>query len=143
LFASPFLLPAFTVLENVAMPLFKITGVEVLEAKAITEEILEMVGVSRIATAAIAELNGLEGMLAALARALVHHPHVLIAENVGFNLHGYEATTLLTILRESGRRLGLTVIATLAPQVAWGLADVCLEIGPGGVEEIVRRDQRG
>jgi ABC-type lipoprotein export system ATPase subunit len=143
LFASPFLLPAFTVLENVAMPLFKITGVEVLEAKAITEEILEMVGVSRIATAAIAELNGLEGMLAALARALVHHPHVLIAENVGFNLHGYEATTLLTILRESGRRLGLTVIATIAPQVAWGLADVCLEIGPGGVEEIVRRDQRG
>ena len=143
LFASPFLLPAFTVLENVAMPLFKIAGVEAPEAKGITEEILEMVGVSRIATASIEELNGLEGMLAALARALVHHPHVLIAENVGFDLHGHEAQTLLSILRECGRRLGLTVIATIAPQVAWGQADVCLEIGPGGVQEVIRRNQRG
>jgi len=143
LFAAPFLLPAFTVLENVAMPLFKIAGVEVLEAKAITEEILALVGVSRIATASIEELNGLEGMLTALARALVHHPHVLIAENVGSNLSEYEAATLLSILRESGRRLGLTVIATIAPHVAWELADVCLEIGTGGVKEIIRRNQRG
>ncbi len=53
LFSSPFLLPAFTVLENVAMPLFKITQVEASEAKVITEEILEIVGVSRIATTAV------------------------------------------------------------------------------------------
>ena len=46
LFSAPFLLPAFTVLENVAMPLFKIAEVEALEAKVITEEILEMMGVS-------------------------------------------------------------------------------------------------
>ena len=45
-------------------------------------------------------------MLAALARALVHHPRVLIAENVGCNLLDNEANVLLSILRESGRRLG-------------------------------------
>ena len=53
LFSSPFLLPAFTVLENVAMPLFKIAQVEASEAKVITEEILEIVGVSRIATSSV------------------------------------------------------------------------------------------
>ena len=53
LFSSPFLLPAFTVLENVAMPLFKIAQVGASEAKVITEEILEIVGVSRIATTAV------------------------------------------------------------------------------------------
>ena len=53
LFSSPFLLPAFTVLENVAMPLFKITQVETSEAKVITEEILEIVGVSRIADTSV------------------------------------------------------------------------------------------
>jgi lipoprotein-releasing system ATP-binding protein len=140
LFSAPFLLPAFTVLENVAMPLFKIAGVEALEAKVITEEILEMTGVSRIANAPVETLNGLDGMLAALARALVHHPRVLIAENLGYNLQQNEATVLLSILRESGRRLGVTVIATLASHVFWGVADVCLEIGPSDVKEFVRRN---
>src|SRR6202047_2422105 len=50
LFSSPFLLPAFTVLENVAMPLFKVAQVDTSEAKVITEEILEIVGVSRMET---------------------------------------------------------------------------------------------
>jgi ABC-type lipoprotein export system ATPase subunit len=143
LFSAPFLLPTFTVLENVAMPLFKIAEVEALEAKAITEEILEMIGASRIANASVEDLQGLDGMLAALARALVHHPRVLIAENVGCNLQENEAKALLSILRESGRRLGLTVIATLASHVSWGLADVCLEIGPRGVKELLRRNPHG
>lgn len=143
LFSSPFLLPAFTVLENVAMPLFKIAQVEPPQAKAITEEILEIVGVSRIATTAVGQLNGLEEMLAALARALVHHPRVLIAELVGNNMHQDEAETLLSILRASGQRLGLAVIATLAPHISWGQADVRLEIGPKGVEEFLRKDPHG
>jgi putative ABC transport system ATP-binding protein len=143
LFSSPFLLPSFTVLENVAMPLFKIAQVQAPEAKIITEEILEMVGVSRIATKAVGQLNRLDEMLVALARALVHHPRVLIAEFVGTNMDEDEAGTLLSILRASGQRLGLAVIATLAPHIPWGKADVRLEIGPEGVEEFVRRDPHG
>src|SRR5207253_1966319 len=137
LFSSPFLLPAFTVLENVAMPLFKVAQVEPAEAKVITEEILEIVGITQIATTAVGQLNGLDEMLAALARALVHHPRVLIAELVGNNMHRNEAELFLSILRESGQRLGLAVIATLAPHISWGQADVRLEIGPEGVEEFV------
>ena len=139
LFSSPFLLPAFTVLENVAMPLFKVAQVDTSEAKVITETILEIVGVSRIATSPIAQLDGLDGMLAALARALVHHPRVLIAELVGTDIRADEAESLLSTLRSSGQQLGLTVIATLAPDISWGQADVRLEIGPEGVEEF-RRD---
>jgi putative ABC transport system ATP-binding protein len=139
LFSSPLLLPAFTVLENVAMPLFKVAQVDTSEAKVITEEILEIVGVSRIATWPVGQLDGLDAMLAALARALVHHPRVLLAERVGADLRADEAELLLSTLRTSGRRLGLVVIATLAPQISWGQADVRLEIGPEGVEEF-RRD---
>ena len=139
LFSSPLLLPAFTVLENVAMPLFKVAQVDTSEAKVITEEILEIVGVSRIATSPVGELGGLDGMLAALARALVHHPRVLLAESVGTDLREDEAELLLSTLRTSGRRLGLVVIATLAPHISWRQADVRLEIGPEGVEEF-RRD---
>ncbi len=139
LFSSPFLLPSFSVLENVAMPLFKVAQVEASEAKVITEEILEFVGVSRIATKSVEELDQLDAMLAALARALVHHPRVLIAELVGKNLQESEAEVLLSTLRASGRRLRLAVIATLAPHIFWEQADVRLEIGPEGVEEF-RRD---
>jgi ABC-type lipoprotein export system ATPase subunit len=135
LFSSPFLLPTFTVLENVAIPLFKITQVETPEAKVITEEILQIVGVSRIATTSVEHLDRLEGMLTALARALVHHPRVLIAELVGNDMEEGEAESLLSTLRESGQRLGVAVIATLAPHIDWGEADVRLEIRPEGVEE--------
>jgi ABC-type lipoprotein export system ATPase subunit len=143
LFSSPFLLPAFTVLENVAMPLFKIAQVETSEAKVITEEILEIVGITRIASSSVTQLDGLDEMLAALARALVHHPRVVIAELVGNNLQESEAEFLLSTLRASGQRLGLTVIATLAPHISWGEADVRLDIGPHGVEEFIKKDPHG
>ena len=107
LFSAPFLLPTFSVLENVAIPLFKIAEVDALEAKVIVEEILEMLGISRIANATVEDLKGLDGMLAALARALVHHPRVLIAERVGCNLQEYEANALLSILGEAGDDLDL------------------------------------
>ena len=143
LFSSPFLLPAFTVLENVALPLFKIAQVGATEAKVITEEILEIVGVSRIATTAVEQLDGLDEMLAALARALVHHPRVLIAECVGNNMQEREAELLLSTLRASSQRLGLAVIATLAPHISWGEADVRLEVGPQGTEEFIKGDPYG
>jgi hypothetical protein len=50
---------------------------------------------------------------------------------------------LLSTLRASGQRLGLAVIATLAPHISWGQADVRLEIGPQGVEEFIKRDPHG
>jgi len=143
LFSSPFLLPAFTVLENVAMPLLKIARVETPEARMITEEILEIVGVSQIALNSAGQLGELEERLTALARALVHHPRVLIAELVGSNMQDGEAGLLLSALRASGQRLGLAVIATLAPHLSWRQADVRLEVGPRGVEEFVSGGPHG
>ena len=143
LFSSPLLLPSFTVLENVAMPLFKITQVEASEAKVITEEILEIVGVSGIAATLVDYLDVPHEMLTALARALVHHPRILIAELVGTNMHKTEAEAFLNTLRVSCQRLGLTVIATFAPHVFWEQADIRLEIGEEGVEEFARTDPHG
>jgi ABC-type lipoprotein export system ATPase subunit len=143
LFSAPFLLPAFTVLENVAMPLFKIAQVETPEAKLITEEILDMTGITEISDASIGELDALEQMLTALARAMIHHPRVLIAENVGNHLSEVSATQLLNAMRRCSQRLGVTVIATLADQISWQLSDVSLEVRPKCVEEFVRNKPHG
>ena len=135
--------PGLRFSKTLQCPSSKLLGLKPLEAKVITEEILEIVGVSQIATKTVKQLNGLDEMLAALARALIHHPRVLIAELVGNNMHEDEAEKLLSILRASGQRLGLAVIATLAPHISWNKADVRLEIGPEGVEEFIRRDPNG
>jgi ABC-type lipoprotein export system ATPase subunit len=143
LFSSPLLLSSFTVVENIAIPLFKIAQVEASEAKVITDEILEIVGVSGIAGTSVEYLDVLHETLTALARALVHHPRILIAELVGTNLQEAEAETFLQTLRLSCQRLGVTVIATLAPHVSWGQADIRLEIGAEGVEEFARINPHG
>ena len=143
LFSAPLLLPAFTVLENVAMPLFKIAQVDAPTAKEITEEILEIVGVWRFATISAENLYGQYEMLTALARALVHHPRILIAELVGTNMNPSEADAFLWTIRTSCQRLGVTAIATLASHVCWAQADIRLEIGRDGVKEFARRNPHG
>jgi len=74
---------------------------------------------------------------------VVHHPRVLIAELVGSKMRDREAELLLSTLRVSAQRLGLAVIATLAPHLSWRQADVRLEIGPEGVKEFFEGDPLG
>jgi ABC-type lipoprotein export system ATPase subunit len=126
LFSAPFLLPAFTVLENVAMPLFKIAQVAAPEAKIITAEIMDFVGVTQIADRSIGELNPSQQVQAALARALVHHPRILIAENLGSNLSTEATERLLVTIRQAAQRLGIAAIFTTMSLVAPHPDDVCV-----------------
>src|ERR1700745_727841 len=137
LFAAPFLLPAFSVLENVAMPLFKIAQVEAREAKRITEEILDLVGIMPIVELKPADLPPLEQALTALARAIVHHPRLLIVEELGQNLDAASADLLQRTIRRIPEHLGLAVIATCAPHVRCHVDDVVLEFDRGKLKESV------
>jgi ABC-type lipoprotein export system ATPase subunit len=140
LFAAPFLLPSFSVLENVAMPLFKIAQVEAKEAKRITEEILDLIGIMPIVDSKPSDLPPLEQILAALARAIVHHPRVLIVEELGQNLDTDSADYLQRIIRRVPEHLGITVIATCADQVQTHVGDVVLEFERGRLKESVEQN---
>lgn len=126
LFSAPFLLPAFTVLENVAMPLFKIVQVAAPEAKIITEEIMNFVGVTQLADRSIGELSALEQVQTALARALVHHPRIFIGENLGSKLSLEATERLLGTIRQAAQRLGMTAIVTTSQLIARHPTDVCI-----------------
>lgn len=143
LFSAPFLLPAFNVLENVAMPLFKITRVNAREAKATTETVLDLVGISEIAETAVSKLGPAEEHLAALARAVVHHPKILIGENIGAMLEERAGEHLLSKMRQICQRLGITVIATIAPDLRWERADIVLEVEYPRIEEVFKRTPHG
>lgn len=141
LFASPFLLPSFSVLENVAMPLFKVAQVDAREAKSITETILDLVGIAEIVEVMAARLSPLQQHLTALARAVVHHPRLLIIEELGLDLDTESALRVFDVARRVPERLGTTVIATLSPGIDFAGGDVVLEIGTAGIREL-RKEPR-
>ncbi len=111
-FAEPFLLDSFTVAENVAMPLFKISGFDIERARMRTAEVLDFAGLAFAADCTVADLSILDHHKLSLARALANAPHVLIAEEAGLQLPPEEFRELAALLRAAPDLLGVSVIAT-------------------------------
>jgi lipoprotein-releasing system ATP-binding protein len=142
-FAAPFLLPAFSVLENVAMPLFKIAQVDAREAKRITEEVMELVGIMPIVDVKPNDLSPLQQALTAVARAVVHHPRLLVIEELGHNLDVASADYLRRVVRRIPEHLGIAVISTSAPHPLEQIADARLEFDGGRLKESVEQNRDG
>lgn len=73
------LLPEFTALENVTIPAL-IQGVSAGTARKQAQEMLDMLGLSERAAHKPAELSGGEKQRVAVARALINHPSVVLAD---------------------------------------------------------------
>ena len=111
-FAEPFLLDSFTVAENVAMPLFKISGFDIDQARARTAQVLDFAGLAGAADCAIADLSILDHHKLSLARALANAPRVLIAEDAGLQLSARDVAEFAALLRAAPSLVGVSVIAT-------------------------------
>ncbi len=134
-FAAPFLLTSFTVIENVAMPLFKVSQVEPEEARRRTERLLEFVGLADAAEATIDDLTPGACFHVALARGLVNQPAVLFVEHLDGALAGEELANFAALLRRLPVELGTTVVATASSAFAVEKGDRVLGIVRG---EVVR-----
>lgn len=111
-FPEPFLLPSFSVVENVAMPLFKISAVGADEARKRTEAALEFVGVESVGNAPIGGLTPAQEQRVSLARALVNQPEILIVENADVKMEAGEAAAFIDLVRRANAEFGTTVILT-------------------------------
>jgi len=114
LFAEPYLLPSFSVIENVAMPLFKISGAGAEEAQQRTEAMLAFTGMGDFADSPVGELSFAQQQRVSLARALVNQPEVLIVENVDAVISGDELSRFIEDIQRVVPELGVTVILTAA-----------------------------
>jgi len=128
------LLPTLTVAENVELPL-ALNAVPAQEARRRSLALLQELGLGNCAERFPEELSGGEQQRAAIARAVVHEPQLVLADEPTGNLDLETAEQVLALLRHTCERRGTTlVIATHSADVA-AQATRTIAIRGGRIEE--------
>jgi lipoprotein-releasing system ATP-binding protein len=124
-FQLHYLLPQYTVLENVMLPATAFPGAQPRAVEDRARSLLERVGAARLADAFPGELSGGERQRAALVRALINRPSLLLADEPTGALDHATALAVAGLLGDLNREEGTAlIVVTHAEEIARGLGRI-------------------
>ena len=129
-FQSFALLPLLSAYENVELPL-RIAGIGAGERKRRTDDVLEMVGLTRRAKHRPYELSGGEQQRISIARAVAIQPDIILADEPTGELDSKNASSIFGLFQEMSRDREMTIVATTHDRTLLDMADEIYEIADG------------
>lgn len=133
------LLPEFTAIENIMIPAY-IAGASHREAKQRAQELLDFMGLSDRASHKPNELSGGEKQRVAVARALINHPAVILADEPSGSLDSKNKEELHQLFFDLRDKFGQTfVIVTHDEQLA-SITDRTIHMRDGQLENLKELD---
>lgn len=134
-FQAHHLLPEFTAIENVNMPLL-ISGMSTKEATQKSTQILERVGLGHRLHHKPTELSGGEQQRVAIARAIVHHPKIVFADEPTGNLDSQSAQAIHQLFLELQNDYQLTLVVVTHNEILADLADIKVTMVDGNIHKM-------
>ena len=108
-FQSFNLIPSMNLMENVELPM-RFAEVDRDLRQGLSRKALERVGLSSRVRHRPVELSGGEQQRAALARALINQPQLLLADEPTGNLDSHTGTEIMNLIRQFNESLGMTIV---------------------------------
>ena len=109
-FQYHYLISAFTALENVMMPLLVDHGFQTERAEQRAKELIDRVGLSKVARHRSNDMSGGQQQRVAIARGLVMNPDILLADEPTGNLDTENTKSIFDLLREVNRTSGTSIL---------------------------------
>ena len=132
IFQSYHLLPEFTAVENVMMPML-IAGAKRSEAEVRAVELLQLVGMSHRATHKPEALSGGEQQRVAIARALINRPSVVLADEPTGNLDTATRDEIQRLFTQLRDRTGQTFVIVTHDEALAARSDRTIHMSDGRV----------
>ena len=139
-FQSFNLLPQYTAVENVAMPLI-FNGRPYAEAVAIAKTTLDSVGLGHRVTHRPDELSGGQQQRVAIARALANKPVIILTDEPTGNLDLHTGEEIIKLLKDLTVQYRVTVVTATHDYKMLATSDRIVWIADGGVEKIQKRSE--
>lgn len=140
-FQSFNLLPRLTALENVAAPLM-LAGVSRARREERARVLLERMGLADRLDHFPAELSGGEQQRTAIARALIHEPDLILADEPTGNLDSVTGQSIMSLLRQLNEVQGITLVVVTHDQDVADYADRIVRLRDGQIVAVEERQNR-
>ncbi|MDR7869385.1 MAG: ABC transporter ATP-binding protein [Tissierellaceae bacterium] len=133
IFQFHYLLPEFTVLENVLMP-YRIKHNKVSkEALKRAKDLIEIVGLNKVINNKATDISGGQQQRAAIARSLINNPRIILGDEPTGNLDSETTETVYNLLKEINNEFKSTFIVITHDKRIAEKADRIIEIKDGKI----------